>query len=388
MNMNRKFYIIIALLALSFHLSGQSDRLKTVETRDSASMVAFDTTGTSLSGTNVQEAIVELDGNTSGFSPGSIIFTGLEGKLAESNYRLFYDSMNTTLMIGANDNASSTRSLYVKKHLAGTPWAGYAYICNDTTDCNNSSVVMSVTRPQEPYRGGNEWNFQGYGKTPAINLIGNIRNPVATTAGSGTAGMSFGMRDLTSGSVQPLTAKPAFIFYNGLDGFLAPYNMCMVVGAGRRTGTQETNITGGHDVEFPFYTTSRNDVGTDPNVSHIYYPDQYGHMLLTLYGNGLVANPATGTNTSVNTALSNVYDYSHNGTAFATTDGSGDVTVTIGATMPDATYTVLLAAQGGTFQHPQVQSRTETNFVVRFFDAAGAPITGFGVVLDWEVRER
>jgi len=35
-----------------------------------------------------------------------------------------------------------------------------------------------------------------------------------------------------------------------------------------------------------------------------------------------------------------------------------------------------------------VQSQTATDFVVRFFDAAGNPITSTGVVLDWEVRDR
>lgn len=86
--------------------------------------------------------------------------------------------------------------------------------------------------------------------------------------------------------------------------------------------------------------------------------------------------------------LSSFCPPAYNGTAFATTDGSGDITVTIGNTMPDATYTALLGAQGSTFQHPQVQSQTATDFVVRFFDAAGSPITSTGVVLDWEVRDR
>jgi len=86
--------------------------------------------------------------------------------------------------------------------------------------------------------------------------------------------------------------------------------------------------------------------------------------------------------------LSSFCPPAYNGTAFATTDGSGDITVTIGTTMPDATYTALLGAQGSTFQQPQVQSQTATDFVVRFFDAAGNPITSTGVVLDWEVRDR
>ena len=59
MVMNRKFYIIIALLALSFHLAGQSDRVKTVEVPDSASIISVDTAGNNISGTNVQEALEE-----------------------------------------------------------------------------------------------------------------------------------------------------------------------------------------------------------------------------------------------------------------------------------------------------------------------------------------
>lgn len=256
-----------------------------------------------------------------GFKPGSVLFSGQDEKISESNYRFFFDSLNTTLMLGANDNANLTRSIYVKKHLAGTAWAGYIHIENDTIDYRNSSVSMSTTNV-EGVRGGNEWNFFSSQKNPTINFIGNIINPSTSASGTGTAGMSFGVRDRTSGSSLPITVKPAFVFYNGTDGFVAPYNMCMVVGAGRRTGPGETNITGGHDVEFPFYTTSRDNVGTDPNVSHIYYPDQYGHMLLTLFRNGLVTNPATSTSASLQTALNSIYSAASTGVNIYNSDGS------------------------------------------------------------------
>lgn len=57
--MKKQIQILIALLALSAAAWGQSDRVKTVETPDSASMVIFDTTGTNILGTDVQEAIEE-----------------------------------------------------------------------------------------------------------------------------------------------------------------------------------------------------------------------------------------------------------------------------------------------------------------------------------------
>lgn len=59
--MNRKYYIIIALWALSCALYGQSDRVKTVETRDSASLVSFENNGTGINSTTVQGAIEELE---------------------------------------------------------------------------------------------------------------------------------------------------------------------------------------------------------------------------------------------------------------------------------------------------------------------------------------
>jgi len=59
MNM-KKIQILIALMALSFAAWGQAERVKTVETPDSASLVVFDTTGNNISATNVQTAIEEL----------------------------------------------------------------------------------------------------------------------------------------------------------------------------------------------------------------------------------------------------------------------------------------------------------------------------------------
>lgn len=78
-------------------------------------------------------------------------------------------------------------------------------------------------------------------------------------------------------------------------------------------------------------------------------------------------------------------DYRYNGTAFGTTDGSGDLVVTLPATMPNATYTVLLTPGATTFQNVVTTAQNTTTFTARFFDAAGAAITSTGVVLNWMV---
>lgn len=72
--MKKQIQILIALLALSFALYGQSDRVKTVEVPDSASMIVFDNTDTEYNETNVQSALEELD-----FDAGNILYVATTG---------------------------------------------------------------------------------------------------------------------------------------------------------------------------------------------------------------------------------------------------------------------------------------------------------------------
>ena len=77
------------------------------------------------------------------------------------------------------------------------------------------------------------------------------------------------------------------------------------------------------------------------------------------------------------------------GTAFGTTDGSGDVIVTLPATMPDATYSVVCTPNSTTAQIVTIQSTTNTTFTARFFNAlTGAAITGTGIVLNYTITDR
>lgn len=77
----------------------------------------------------------------------------------------------------------------------------------------------------------------------------------------------------------------------------------------------------------------------------------------------------------------------YSGITTATTDGSGDITVTLGITMPDNTYAVTATPQSSTFQVCNVVSKTATSFVLRFYTAVGVPITSTEVTANWIVRD-
>lgn len=78
---------------------------------------------------------------------------------------------------------------------------------------------------------------------------------------------------------------------------------------------------------------------------------------------------------------------SANGWESATTDGSGDITVTLPVTMPDTGYSILCQPQATVAQTVTVTARTTTNFTVRFFDSSGSAITSTGVLLHWMVKD-
>lgn len=108
MTMNRKFYIITALLALSVTAWGQSDRVKTVEVPDSASGIFFDTTGLSVQSTNVQAVIQEIlassnFGNVLFVTAGGIDSIAVEGEI----FKAWDDPWE------AVENASSGDLVYV-----------------------------------------------------------------------------------------------------------------------------------------------------------------------------------------------------------------------------------------------------------------------------------
>ena len=76
------------------------------------------------------------------------------------------------------------------------------------------------------------------------------------------------------------------------------------------------------------------------------------------------------------------------GLASASTNASGDITITIGATMPDATYsaTVTPEVAGGTQQSAVVISKTTTSFVVRVFSGTTA-LASTSATLNWSVQD-
>jgi hypothetical protein len=72
--------------------------------------------------------------------------------------------------------------------------------------------------------------------------------------------------------------------------------------------------------------------------------------------------------------------------ASATTDGSGDITVS--HDLGTASITVTATATGTTFYNVQVHSKTTTTFKIRFFDASGSAVTSTAVTADWIARKQ
>lgn len=78
---------------------------------------------------------------------------------------------------------------------------------------------------------------------------------------------------------------------------------------------------------------------------------------------------------------------SQHGVATGTTDGSGDLTVTFAAAMPDATYTLLVTPKGTTYYTTTYHTEATGTVKVRFFDAAGAAVTATSVTISYEAKD-
>jgi len=79
---------------------------------------------------------------------------------------------------------------------------------------------------------------------------------------------------------------------------------------------------------------------------------------------------------------------SQHGVATGKTDGSGDLTVTFSAVMPDATYTMLVTVEGTTSYTISVHTKATGTCKVRFFNpATGAAVTATSVTLSYEAKD-
>ncbi|WP_421798470.1 hypothetical protein [Haliscomenobacter sp.] len=91
----------------------------------------------------------------------------------------------------------------------------------------------------------------------------------------------------------------------------------------------------------------------------------------------------TGDGTTTTPALLRI----QNGVSSASTDGSGDLTVTV-PTMPDATYSTNVTVEGTTSYTVSVHTKTTTSFKVRFFNpATGAAVTATSVSCSYHIQD-
>ncbi|MBX2927009.1 MAG: hypothetical protein KF852_04175 [Saprospiraceae bacterium] len=73
------------------------------------------------------------------------------------------------------------------------------------------------------------------------------------------------------------------------------------------------------------------------------------------------------------------------GTVSTSTDGSGDVAVSI--TMPDSTFATTVQVVGTTPYITTVHTKGTGGFIVRFFDTSGAAVTSTAVEFDWSATD-
>lgn len=74
--------------------------------------------------------------------------------------------------------------------------------------------------------------------------------------------------------------------------------------------------------------------------------------------------------------------------ATGTTDGSGDLTVTFAAAMPDATYSLIATIEGTTSYTISVHTKATGTCKVRFFNpATGAAVTATSVTISYEAKD-
>jgi len=78
---------------------------------------------------------------------------------------------------------------------------------------------------------------------------------------------------------------------------------------------------------------------------------------------------------------------SQHGVTTGSTDGSGDLTITFAAAMPDATYTVISQNEGTTAYILSAHTKATGSVKVRVFDAAGAAVTATSVTISYEAKD-
>jgi len=315
--MNRIIFTI-ALLALSCVVSAQSDRVKTVEVPDSASLVIFDSIGTTIIADNVQDAIEYVSNNA---GDGNGIYTGSDSlsqtyTLAKATFNSGLQSFALGTFPDFPDFGSSTdNGLY----LSPLYWGEMGIIGT----YNNAITGLKIEN----------W----YGSAIASQYV----NDQATRLSG-----FFDVR-AKNGSTSDFSNRVR-MYYDS-------------------SGVQRTSIYARYD-----------SLVVEGKTNSVFW--QYNLPRAIPGSNTIMYWQTAATPTFLAATFA--------GTAFGTTDGSGDIIVTLPVTMVDATYSVVCTSESTTAQIINIQSKTSTTFTARFFDSSGSAITSTGVVLNYHVTDR
>lgn len=90
---------------------------------------------------------------------------------------------------------------------------------------------------------------------------------------------------------------------------------------------------------------------------------------------------------TVNDIKSYVLKNHRSGVQTATTDGSGDITITFSSALPDNTYSLIVTPKGITYYTTTYHTEATGSVKVRFFDASGAAVTATSVTISYEAKD-
>lgn len=98
--------------------------------------------------------------------------------------------------------------------------------------------------------------------------------------------------------------------------------------------------------------------------------------------------PATGGTITTNSSGVMAVKASQDGVISTTTDASGDITITFGSSMPDATYTTITNSKNlnGSYSHA-IHSETSSSFKIRTYSSGSALAAGVTVTYSWMVTD-
>jgi hypothetical protein len=308
-----------------------------------------------------------------------LLSTGISGQYSDLQIdsvglKIQTGSTNYRLIPNPNTNIPSTtpNTVNILKWTAGVPSFGRRY----ETDTIAGNVYLKMDAAET-------YDF-------AIGRFANFPNGFGSGTGR-TYGFYASPKDSRWGVVGSYNVSSGTIgglheMYQGLSGssFIGYYDF---VSARTRYNRVIADSSGVKLFAGDFSSTETKQLSLNRSgIRYHYDPD------ISLFYSVLPNTPPSTTASAISTlqwtAGTPSFLRSQHRVATGTTDGSGDLTVTFAAAMPDATYTMIATVEGTTSYTISVHTKATGTCKVRFFNpTTGAAVTATSVTISYEVKD-